>query len=407
MNRAGIVVTVIASILALGCGFGAATVAVNITQPSVSDAHVIVHFKVVSGDTTQSVANRLQQTGLIRNALLFRLYARYKKLDTGIEPGVYDLSPTMTMDTIITALQRGKPDEIEVTIPDGWRVAQFPAKLTALSKFNSANFLKIATTGNLNDGTPLSSKYWYVLPKGKNVPYALEGYLFPDTYDFDVNATEEDVVARMLDTLGEKLCPATSGLPTQYIHDPAQCKAHAATVTSSGKQVNIFTAMESTYFTNNDAQALYDTLTMASIVEREVANQPDDIPGVTGVYYNRYLVSQGKLASDVGTLMQADPTTQYARDTDSPPTADGKWWQPLADKGDKIDPQSAYNTYTQPGLPPGPISAPLWLTITSAAAPPPSPYFYFLNDKCGKTHYAKTNDEFNQISNTYLTQGKC
>src|SRR5215472_3638621 len=110
MKRAGIVLTVIAAILALGCGFGAATVAVNLTQPSASDSHIVVHFKVVKGDTTASVSDRLQKDGLIRNALLFRLYARYKKLDTGIEQGVYLLRPDMSMDTIINDLQQGRPD---------------------------------------------------------------------------------------------------------------------------------------------------------------------------------------------------------------------------------------------------------------------------------------------------------
>jgi UPF0755 protein len=405
MNRAGIVVTVLVAIIALACGFGAATVAVDVTQPSAASSHVVVHFKVDKGDTTTAVANRLQQAGLIRNALLFRAYARYKKLDTGIEPGVYELTPTMTMNDIIVKLQTGTPDQIEVTILDGWRVTQFPAALANLPNFNEKNFMQIAKTGKLPDGTALSSQYWYVLPLQKNAQYALEGYLFPDTYDFDRSATEVDVVKRMLDTLGEKLCPGPDTAPAQYIHDKAQCKAHAATVGTNN--TSIFASMEGKYFTTDDAQALYHTLIMASIVEREVASQPNDIPGVSGVYYNRYLVSLGKLTSDVGTLMQADPTTQYARDTDTPPADGGKWWSQLAAKGDQIDPKSPYNTYTQPGLPPGPISAPLWITITNAAAPPASPYFYFLSDKCGKTHYAKTNDEFNQISNTYLTQGKC
>jgi UPF0755 protein len=405
MKRAGIALTVIAAILALGCGFGATTLAVNLTQPSASDSHVVVHFKVVKGDTTASVANRLQEDGLIRNALLFRLYARYKKLDTGIEQGVYLLRPDMSMDTIINDLQNGRPDEIEVTVLDGWRVTQFPDAFSDLPNFNAQNFASIAKTGKLPDGTALSSQYWYVLPLQQNAKYALEGYLFPDTYDLNRDSSEVDVVKRMLDTLGEKLCPATDGPPTQYIHDQAQCKAHAVTVGSNN--TNIFTAMEQKYSTTNDALALYRTLTMAAIVEREVASQPSDIPGVASVYYNRYLVSQGKLASDVGTLMQADPTTQYARDTDNPPKAGGKWWQTINDNPANVDPGSAYNTYTNPGLPPGPIAAPIWLTIAAAADPAPSPYFYFLNDTCGKTHYAKTNDEFNQLRNTYLVQKKC
>ncbi|HZC76972.1 MAG TPA: hypothetical protein VE258_04450, partial [Ktedonobacterales bacterium] len=87
MKRGGLVITIIVGLLALGSGFGSAAAFIGITQPSVAGATAPVQFTVEPGDSTAAVAQRLQQQGLIRNAQLFRLWARYKHLDTGIEPG--------------------------------------------------------------------------------------------------------------------------------------------------------------------------------------------------------------------------------------------------------------------------------------------------------------------------------
>ncbi len=407
MKRAGLVITIVFALLALACGFAGTTAALYITQPSVASSSVVVQFVVNQGDTTASVADHLQQAGLIRNALAFRVWSRYRHLDRGIEPGVYKLSPDMTMDAIVLKLQKGEPEEQFVTIPDGWRVTQYPAALAVLANFDAKNFLQIAKTGKFADGTSVSSKYWFVRPKQSKAVYALEGYLFADSYYFDKNADEQTVITTMLNTFGEKLCPGPTDKPDAYMNDQAQCKAHAVTV--GKKNVNIFTALEQKYGTSDDVVALYDALTIASIVEREVSSRPKDFQGVADVYYNRFLVVAGKLQGDVGLLLQADPTTQYARDTDSPPQ-DGKWWAPLNDKPANIDPRNAYNTYVATGLPPGPISAPLWDIFLAAADPNPdgpTPYFYFLSDDCGNTHYAKTNDEFSQMTTKYIGTGVC
>lgn len=408
-RRAALIVAVVVTVVALACGTGAAaaaTVAMNITQP-VSHSRAVVKFVVKPGDTTASIAQRLQDKGLIRNALVFRLWARYKHLDTGIEPGVYELSPSMTMNMIMVTLQQSKPKQQLVTVPDSLRVTQYPAHLINLRNFDAHEFLQIAQTGQFADGTAVSSRYWYVLPLQQNATYALEGYLYPDTYYFDTNATARDVVTRMLDTLGEHLCPGTASQPDAYIHDAAQCEAHAVTV--GADHISIFAAMEQRYFTSDPARALYDALTMSSIVTREILH-PSDAQGVANVYYNRYLVSRGQLRADVGTNIQADPTAQYARDTDSPPSGGAPWWANLTDSAGNVDPGSPYNTYTHPGLPPGPIAAPPWNVFVAAADPNPtgsSPYFYFLSDACGTTHYATTNDQFNQLKSRYLTTGTC
>ncbi|HEV2404105.1 MAG TPA: endolytic transglycosylase MltG [Ktedonobacterales bacterium] len=419
MKRAGLIVTIVFGLLALVGGFAATTVALDITQPAISGSHATVNFTVNKGDTTASVAANLAHDGLIRNSTLFRVWARYRHLDRGIEPGVYKLSPSMTMDAIIQDLQKGKPDEIQVQVMDSSRVEQYPAYFTGLKNFNAANFLKIAKSGKLlSNGKALSSVYWYVMPPQPHTINALEGYLYPDTYNMDANANEEDAINTMLRAFGEKLCPGPASAPDAYILDQAQCKSHAATV-GDKTQVNIFTALEQKYSTKDDRQALYDALTLGSIVTRETPSfdpGSSDTQGIADVYYNRYLIAAGKLdsgGSGLGTIIQADPTVQYARDTDSPPK-DGNYWTVLNDSPANIDSGSPYNTYVaaNPGLPPGPIAAPVWVVLQAAADPNPdgpTPYYYFLNDTCAghHTHFAANNSDFNALENKYLVQKQC
>jgi UPF0755 protein len=426
VKRAGQVITVIFALLAFSCSFVGVAAGLDVTQPANKSANATIQFEVKPGDSTADVADRLQKAGLIRNAVLFRVLARYRKLDTKLEPGVYKLSSGMTMDAIIHTLLTGQPDEQLVTIPPGLRVTQYPkyfgCELGAkgawgakgscglLPNFDPTSFVHIAQTGVLPDGTKLSDKYWYVPPKGPNVAYALEGYLFPDTYYFNTSDTEIGVVGRLLSALGQQICPG----PDAQIHDAAQCKAHAVEVPVGTKQVNIFTEMENRYFTKNDVVALYDTLIVAAITVREVASDKD-APGVAAVYYNRFLTWKNNVnnaAGDVVNYLGADPTAQYARDTDSPP-ADGKWWGKLADAAKNVDPNNPYNTNNpdHKGFPPGPIAAPTFQDIIAAAAasdPKPSVlYYYFFSDCTGKIWYASSFAEFNSKTIPQAQAVKC
>jgi UPF0755 protein len=398
MKTAGIVLTVILALLALGVGFAGTTAVLYVTQPA-SSSTTTVRFIVNTGDTTQVVAQHLQEDGLIRSALAFRLYARLEHLDQGIEPGVYLLSPNMTMKGIITALQVGKPDEQLAGVPDGLRLTQYPPYFTSLPNFNATTFTSIVKTGVLPDGTQLWKKYWFVeqppSPKSKAKVYdVLEGYLYPDHYYFNNSDDATAVIEKMLLEFGSQFCPGPSSNPNQYVDTLADCKAHPAMIGNT----SIFTSMESAYHTKNDTQAIYDTLIIASLTAREISNFSDAI-GVASVYHNRYLYSINAITNDGGTagFMGSDPSAEYARDSDSPPK-DGKWWATLSDAGKNIDPNNLYNTDANPGLPPGPIANPVSQEIIAAAAPKSPtawPYFYFVSDKCGKIYYAKDLNDFN------------
>lgn len=418
MKKGALALTLFVALLALACGFGGTTAALWVTQPAAPGASASVNFEVRDGDNAAKVADRLQAAGLIRNAQLFKLLAKYRHLDTGIETGTYELTPGMTMDAIIAKLQTGKPDDVAITIPEARRVLQMPFRLRVLPKFNSDNFVKIVTTGKFLDGTAVSSLYWYVMPPQPKAAFALEGYLYPDTYRFLKTDDETAVIKRMLDEFGEQICPGPAGgKPDAYIHDQAQCKAHAVTV--GPNKLNLFTALEQKYFVpsvaKNDTEALYDALILGSIAMREIPdlNDAKDIQGITDVYYNRYLHILGKLDNaDLGLNLEADPTVQYARDTEAKPGLDGVYWSPLTDDANATAPTNAYNTYTQQGLPPGPISAPGWDVLKAAVYPNPtgtSPNWFFLNEVCkgNATHYAVDAATFETLKAQYLDPAKC
>ena len=121
-------------------------------------------------------------------------------------------------------------------------------------------------------------------------------------------------------------------------------------------------------------------VTIASMIERE-ARFDEDRPMVASVIYNR-------LAA--GWPLQIDATVLYAK---------GVWQSTVTLDDLKI--QSPYNTYLHPGLPPGPIANPGLKAIDAALKPAQTDYFFYLSDPQGHNHYAKTNDEFNQLKKQY------
>jgi peptidoglycan lytic transglycosylase G len=410
-RRMGRVALVILALLAFALGFAGAAAGLDVTQPSVRGSTAQVHFEVLRGDDTASVAARLQRQGLVRNALVFRALARLRHLDTHIEAGIYDLSPGMSMEAIVARLVAGRAAQRTITVPEGLRVTQYPRYFAVLPHFAAQRFLKTAASGQLPDGTKLWEAYWYVARPDASVPYTLEGYLFPDTYAFDPTADDTVVVRRMLDTLGERLCPGPDAAHLDaYLHDAAQCKAHETRLGASGP--GLFERLEDRYFTTDDAVALRGALTLGSLAIREIA-KPTDAQGVVNVFYNRYLVAQGKLpaSSDHPGYLGSDPSAEYARDTSQPP-ADGHWWADLADAGAKVEPGSPYNAdvATHLGLIPGPIAAPGWVEIAAAANPNPdgpTAAFFFVTDHCGTPHYAAQQSAFLADAQRAVDQHQC
>jgi UPF0755 protein len=317
-----------------------------------------VTIVVQEDETVQQLAADLQAKGLIRNQLIFRFWARIKGLDQHLQAGVYhNLNTSMNISDIIDALMTGEPDEIVVRVPEGWRLEQIATKFAAagLPRFNAQEFLTY--TKNPSQ-FPDRNKFPFLkqLPLGAT----LEGLLFPDTYFFDLGATATDVIDRLLSEFQAKV---------QQYHLDTKAAANQMT--------------------------LYQTVTLASIVEREAAFDSDR-PLIASVYWNRIYRPNAETQS----FLDADPTVQYARDS-QPGTK--TYWAPLTTGGAETLPASPWNTYTHKGWPPTPICSPGLASLLAAAAPARTDYYFFLTrPDNGHAVFAKTKAEFDADIQKYL-----
>jgi UPF0755 protein len=213
----------------------------------------------------------------------------------------------------------------------------------------------------------LIAKYDFLtgLPAGRS----LEGYLYPDTYRIDANATARQVIEKLLDTFGRRL--------TAKMRD--QIAAQGLTIDQA--------------------------VTLASVVEREAVLDKER-PIIAGVFLNRV---NHPNAGTVG-LLQADATLQYGLSTaqyGARPVRDWEqidWWPPLQSAGADVKlpaELAGYQSYHVKGLPPAPISSPRIASIAGVAAPnTKSGYYYFVagcpNGKRDGSHYfARTLPEQN------------
>jgi UPF0755 protein len=175
---------------------------------------------------------------------------------------------------------------------------------------------------------------------------SLEGFLFPATYELPRRPTADDLVARQLDAFEQNI-----------------------------SQVNMSYASSKNLTT-------YDVLIIASMIEREV-QVPKERKLVAAVIYNRL---------HAGMPLQIDATVRYAS---------GNFTEPISPSELQID--SPYNTYTTPGLPPGPIGNPGLAAIQAAAHPAQEPYLYYVvkPNTCGEHTFATTEAEFSRAKAAY------
>lgn len=177
-----------------------------------------------------------------------------------------------------------------------------------------------------------------------------EGYLFPDTYLFPQDAGIEQIIAIMKNNFGKKY----------------------------------------TQVTGNTTLSQKDIVILASLIEREVKHAQDR-PLVSSVIHNRL---------NLGMKLDIDATVQYALGFDP---AQHTWWKKELTKDD-LNIDSPYNTYLNPGLPPGPIANPGLASLVAAAKPAQTDFLYYVSDKQGNNHYARTLEEHNANINKYLNE---
>lgn len=333
--------------------------ATDVFLPVNTNSQASMSLEIKPGESTADIADELQKKGLLRNVLAFRIWARIKGLDTKLQAGLYKgLSPKMSINDITQQLLNGLPDAIPVTIPEGYRLEQiadaFDQATPKLVNFKKSEFLDYVK--NIND-FPDKGNY----PVLQDVPPgdSMEGLLFPSTYEIPVGGTARDIVNELLKQMETII---------QQNHLDTLAQQH-------------------------QYQNVYQLIDLASIVEREsgkLANREN----IASVYWNRLFKPNGETAG----LLQADPTVQYARDSQNPPS---QYWGPLNDDPKNIASDSPWNTYLNKGLPPTPICSPGLTSLMTAAKPPSTDYLYFFASKDGNTYFAKTQAEFLQLESEH------
>jgi UPF0755 protein len=292
-----------------------------------------VQFIVENEETVDSVANRLEEEGLIRSGFYFQMRMRLGSADAQLKAGQYQLRPSMTVSEIIDELTTAAAAaSVTVRFQEGWRTEQYAEQLVEVGLIEVPDeFLEAVEEGQWNYDF-LTSR-----PSGA----LLEGYLFPDTYQFRADATPNDIIHTLLENFENRVPPE--------LQDRA----------------------------NELGYNFHNIITIASIIERE-AIVSDERPLIASVFYNRL---------DQTMPLQADPTVQYVVGES------GNWWPEISQAD--INRMAPHNTYQRPGIPPTPICNPGLASIQAALDPANADYLYFVayGDGSGAHRFAETYDE--------------
>lgn len=300
----------VATAALLACGGG---------DPSGPPRRVIIP----PGASFRATTDSLVSAGVISSARMFRIYATIRREDRGVKPGTYLLRPGTSWSTILHSLNAGTGLVHTLTVPEGFALAAIEPL--------------IARTLSVPEDSVAAAVRDTALLRRLDIPTpTLEGYLFPDTYQFPDGATARDVVAEMVRQFEAKWDPAWDAQLQKLL-----MSRHAV-------------------------------VTLASIVEKE-ARLAEERPIISAVYHNRLRINMP---------LQADPTVQYARGTHT---------SRVLYKDLEI--RSPYNTYQRTGLPPGPIASPGRAAIEAALFPANVPYRYFVAHPDGHHEFRETFEE--------------
>jgi peptidoglycan lytic transglycosylase G len=330
-------VAIVVVIAVLGFGTSRAldwwNYAVN-TPASSSSQQVVFH--VDSGEVASQIGDDLYTQHLIRDRNAFDIYVRLTNAAPKFEAGTFVLNRNMTLVEIVNALEHGRPDQVVVTIPEGFPL-KFQAQYVEKSGIGTAaEYLAAARDPSV------AAQYDYLSSRPANADPPLEGYLFPDTYLIDKSAGVKELVKAQLDQFGSVFSPALRQQITQA---------------APGRP----------------AESIESIVILASMVERE-ANKDSDRGNVCSVYYNRLAI---------GMPLGVDGTLLYAlgRLTPEPTYAE-------------LQLSTPYNTRKHAGLPPGPISNPGKAALLACINPPQTKYLYYFTDPQGDTHFETNQQDF-------------
>lgn len=298
-------------------------------------------------DKLPDIADKLEKAGMIRYPKLFETFAKLTGKGEHVLNGAITFSAERVYDynALINAMsyKGGSSVTVEIMIPEGYNCAQIFALLDEKGVCNASDLEKYAAEGELK-------KYWFLDGVERGHKYCLEGFMFPDTYEFYLNDEPGRVIEKFLNDF-------------EYRFSDRMIDKYVALNQRTGLNLSI-----------------RQVVTMASIIEKEKASSLEGYT-ISSVFYNRLTHSAAY------PFLNSDATIRY--DTE------------FRSKGQLVtDAQinaSPYNTYTQIGLPAGPIANPGLASLDAALEPEETPYYYFIYDKdAGMHRFSRTLAEHNE-----------
>jgi len=283
-------------------------------------SHEEVLLRVPRGSTDAQVAELLRRNGLIRSRTAFGVIRHIGYEGRPFVAGTYRMRKDLRLFDVIQMLVNGEVASVRVTVPEGFTLKQIAARLEKHGVTEADAFLDKASSGAVN--------FDIASPTG-----SLEGYLFPDTYQFSFQSTPDDAIRIMLANLERRVS-----------------KPHAGDISDSGL-------------------SLHEILTIASLVERE-ARTAEDRPLIASVIHNRL---------ERGMRLEIDATVLYAL---------GQHKSRVLYRD--LEAESPYNTYRNAGLPPGPIANPGLESVKAALSPASTDYLYYVATPSGSHLFART-----------------
>lgn len=289
----------------------------------------VIRIELPLGSSVESISKQLEQKGVIKSGLAFRIYSKLEGLEDKYKAGIYYLDSGMDIEEITNLIQHGKgfKEIVKFTIPEGYEVRMIVDRLVEFGLGEKDRFFDVI------NNYPFDYDF---LQNISNNTVPLEGYLFPDTYEVYKEAKEEEIIEKMLERFDNI-----------FIDD---YKKRASELNMSVNEI----------------------VTLASIIERE-AKADEERKVVSSVFHNRL---------NINMMLRSCATVQYVLKERK---------EVLLYKD--LEVESPYNTYKNLGLPPGPIASPGIKSIEAALYPDDTDYLYFVANKDGTHFFSKTLNE--------------
>ena len=322
-----------------------------------------VTITIYETDTLDDITKKLNRAELIHYPGLFKLYAKLAVDDGDIKPGMWDLNTKYDYHALVKMMSPSSSrDVVKVMIPEGYSCRQIFALLEENKVCTVQDMESYAATGTLND-------YWFLDGVARGDRYCLEGFLFPDTYEFYQNDTPKSVLTKMLNNFDTRFDEELRG-KIQTLNNHLTDLMRRDGKTQDYIDSHLF--------------SVRDVVNVASMIEKETASAQESYT-IASVIYNRLFCWHGNPA-----YLNIDATIIYALNGKTDLTAEDL----------RVD--SPYNTYTNIGLTPGPISNPGLSSIRAALEPADTNYYFYVLDPTAGTHVFATTQEEHEANRARL-----